>query len=893
MNTKEENKECSILTQQSCIAVQQTASISKKVIEMSSKDQVAINLQNLHSKFTSIIAKVRSHLADAIEDETHKLVDIALFVEEYTEGKGLTKLENIHELFNTIQPHYCFLNCELIEELVKQFLSGDVLQTELKEYLTELEIFSESSQLQYIKTAIEEALLPKQEVTEISCEVIIKLHGRCGQMTLKNFYKLINYLFPTKKHFLTHIHIEPGSICVRLLAPQSQSQSLILMATEKRDFMYQVGIFEMFINDQPILMEEEGTAFSFEQSLLQAAQAGHNNDVIILLELGANVDYQNEIGRTAPMLATNGEHEKVVQTLILAGANVDIQDYCGNTALMIALNCVSNNSHYQIIDLLKENVDLNLQNQEGWTALMFASKNGHYQVVELLIKEKADPNIQAQNGVTALMIACEIGRYHVVDLLLKENADHSLQDQEGWTPLMFASDNGHYQAVELLLNKNADPNLQDQEGWTSLMFASDNGHFQVVELLLQKNADPDLQDEEGWTALIFASQNGHYQAVELLLQKNVDPNIQTKEGSTALAYASQNGHYQVVEILLKENANPNLQDLNGWTALIFASQNGHYQVVELLLKENSDPNLQDQDGWTALIFASQNGHYQIVELLLKENADPNLQTPRGSTALIFASGNGHYQVVDLLLKENGDPNLQDQEGWNALIFASGNGHYQVVELLLKENADPNVQDQEGWTAVMFASQNGHYQVVERLLKENADPNFQTGKGWTALTIASQNGHFEVAHLLEKYIDPSSSSCKVLDHSINQPVESTSSAILIPDQQTEEPNKQLQSVHTTTEYVVEQDVLPHSTIHSSSLKQSFQYRLIKSIKQPFHTFKDTKKKELRDNKSTILEQELPPQQHRSTLIQLPLPILRKKLKKTQRKDNVTSNNIVKK
>ena len=140
-----------------------------------------------------------------------------------------------------------------------------------------------------------------------------------------------------------------------------------------------------------------------------------------------------------------------------------------------------------------------------------------------------------------------------------------------------------------------------------------------------------------------------------------------------------------------------------------------------------------------------------------------------------------------------------------------------------------------------------------------------------------------------YIDPNSSSCKELEHSINQPVESTSSAILIPDQQTEESNKQPQSIQTT-ESVVEQDILPHS---SSSLKQFFKYHLIRSIKQPFHTFKDTKKKEIRNNKSTNLEQEQSQQQYHSALIQLPLPISRKKLKKTQREHNITTKNTLNK
>ena len=60
---------------------------------------------------------------------------------------------------------------------------------------------------------------------------------------------------------------------------------------------------------------------------------------------------------------------------------------------------------------------------------MFASVNGHHQVVELLLKKDADPDI------------------------------HSV---EGWTALMLASSKGHIQVVELLLNnKKADPNIPD------------------------------------------------------------------------------------------------------------------------------------------------------------------------------------------------------------------------------------------------------------------------------------------------------------------------------------------------------------------------------------------------------------------------------------------------
>ena len=47
----------------------------------------------------------------------------------------------------------------------------------------------------------------------------------------------------------------------------------------------------------------------------------------------------------------------------------------------------SQNGHTKVAELLlKVNVDVNIQQGDGWTALMLASKNGHTKVAELLLK---------------------------------------------------------------------------------------------------------------------------------------------------------------------------------------------------------------------------------------------------------------------------------------------------------------------------------------------------------------------------------------------------------------------------------------------------------------------------------------------------------------------------
>ena len=113
---------------------------------------------------------------------------------------------------------------------------------------------------------------------------------------------------------------------------------------------------------------------------------------------------------------------------------------------------------------------------DNW-AIRWASKNGHLEVVRLLLGDK--------------------------------RVDPSASDN--WA-IRWASQNGHTEVVRLLLqDKRVDPSTDNN---CAIRWASQNGHTEVVRLLLgDKRVDPSTDNN---CAIRWASQNGHTEVVRLL-----------------------------------------------------------------------------------------------------------------------------------------------------------------------------------------------------------------------------------------------------------------------------------------------------------------------------------------------------------------------------------------
>ncbi|KAH6901093.1 hypothetical protein BKA70DRAFT_1569155 [Coprinopsis sp. MPI-PUGE-AT-0042] len=199
-------------------------------------------------------------------------------------------------------------------------------------------------------------------------------------------------------------------------------------------------------------------------------------------------------------------------------------------------------------------IQVNLVDNYGWSALVRAALGGHEGVVKLLLTHPGiQVNLVGIDGWSALIRAARAGHEGVVKLLLTDpGIQVNLVDNEGWSALMWAAWLGHEGVIKLLLaHPVIQVSLKTRDGLTVLLLAAQSGHDTVVELLATGAFDANVLDNDGNTSIKMAADHGFEAVARLFLDTlNIDITIRsTGDGHTAMSAAQANGHNVIAKLL--------------------------------------------------------------------------------------------------------------------------------------------------------------------------------------------------------------------------------------------------------------------------------------------------------------------------------------------------------
>lgn len=412
------------------------------------------------------------------------------------------------------------------------------------------------------------------------------------------------------------------------------------------------------------------------------------------------------------------------------------------------------------------------------------------------LKEGANPNtIQNAQGDTPLIVATRAGSSAMVTTLLKNGADPSAKNKAGETALTSAILEDNSGVLEALLQNGAKPNEQNALGFTALALAAGNpilGNKPLL-LLLQQGAQPNIPTKTGQTALDFAVSQAmiaddQFNKIITLLQygaKNAHPKI---DGPLASLLARKSRLSTLVDSAILNDVTSltaqlksaaldiiNKVDQYGLTPLQWAAAQGNTDIVKLLLDAGANPNIKtkpDADnpkGLTAAEIAQRNGYEFETKTTSEEKTGEKQPTASGSGTeepakatqdLQAALLRGDVNALSELLKNGANPNQQDVDGNSLLMLAiTKQRNYEerntIISTLLQYKADPNLPNNEGNTPLMMiASEKKSNESLLKLIQAGAKVNAKNNSGATALMRAGQGDPKNLELLLENGADPS-------------------------------------------------------------------------------------------------------------------------------------------
>jgi ankyrin repeat protein len=396
--------------------------------------------------------------------------------------------------------------------------------------------------------------------------------------------------------------------------------------------------------------------------------AAHYNDtetVKLLLRAGANAAVTNRFGASPLSEAALSGNVELIKALLEAGADAKTASTLdGETVLMTAARSGNLDAVRLLLD---RGADVNARERyRGQTALMWAAAERHAPIVKLLLERGADwkvrsfdretrpPKLSAassispipRGGFTALMFAAREGDLESARLMLDGGVDINFGDVDNVTPLVAAIMNKQYTLAKFLIDRGADVNVVDAGGRTSLYAAIDIRNedwtampnrstddplpaFDVVKAIVDHGAKLDVPLTRpltvrsgmdfgdntlgaGATPLMRAARAGDHAVIRLLIDKGVNVKAVTKQGNTALMFAggvgyrdkntrgSESDALESVKVLMAAGLDLNQTNTSGENILHGAALRGADTITQFLLDNGMDVNATSKQGYTPL-----------------------------------------------------------------------------------------------------------------------------------------------------------------------------------------------------------------------------------------------------------------------------------------------------
>lgn len=477
-----------------------------------------------------------------------------------------------------------------------------------------------------------------------------------------------------------------------------------------------------------------------------AVQKGNLAIARMLLDSGADVKQTaGTRGGVLHIAAMNGDLEMV---RLLLKHRADINDF--NKYQGMALDTVDYKKHPAMADFLIENgTDKN-------RVLLYGAKNGVLPIVKKILRKGADINATDHSKQTALIWAIKLQHKDVVDYLLSKKANVNLLDNVR----DFGSRNALYHAIEMkqedviakLIKRGASISTQINNQFPIFEAISRKLSFKTVVSLYPNNKDKGWSQQHRDQVLIDAIDNYEdINVIKFLVNKRA--NINAEHGAP-LKQALANKNPEVARYLLAKGANRKLTKGKDGATLIELSASSR-SPENIKLAYSLSPELPTEAGQFKLLCHTDKA--DIIDLYMQYGFNINAsryqrEDPGADTAIVCALGNRNMEVFKALLKHKADVryNVRTQNVTFDYAINNSSDRIEFLDELIKHGADVNFQNpKNGYTPLHKAVERLKANAIKLLLQAGADKTRLNIDGKTPYELARrQKASAEILTLLQ-------------------------------------------------------------------------------------------------------------------------------------------------
>lgn len=431
----------------------------------------------------------------------------------------------------------------------------------------------------------------------------------------------------------------------------------------------------------------------------------------------------------------------------------------------------------QVRKILADGCDVNLENDDGHTALYAASMKSREGIVRILLQHKAIVNTTNN----PLLVVKDVA---TAKLLIQANGNLHARDEYGNTPLHKAILIGNKELIQLYLSFGAKIHVTTATGHTALhtqssSFLDEPWGSKLTQELIQRGASVNCKDYQGRSPL-------HLAAINYSLEKEETIRILIKAGSSLTDLDIQGfnplHHFisqsrgcsemdetlaiKFIDILLADEQSVNSVTAIGQTILHLSISDLPFQILQYLVKKGCRLDIKDSRGQCLLHYIV-NREEEITDVL-KYLFNMGLKVDDcddwGQTALHLAIEKNKKKLAVALIDFGADVNVKDANGRQPIHIAAEHGWDSILDFLIERGVNINSADSYMSSPFHFAAWNNKSSIAYTLIKAGCDVETRDYCGETAKEVAEFRSSLEFLQVFhEQYGETVQNQKKIVKH----------------------------------------------------------------------------------------------------------------------------------